>query len=52
MIPVRVAMAALAQLVGLALAAVVATLAFGWLGALGWGAVALYLMGDTIGQAA
>lgn len=45
MISVRLALAALAQTVGVMLALVVATLAFGLLGALGWLAAVLYVAG-------
>jgi hypothetical protein len=48
-IPVRVALAALAQVLGILLAAVVAVVAFGPLaGGLGWVAGVLYLLGATV----
>lgn len=46
MIPVNVALAALTQVLGLLLAGVVAVLAFGVLGGLGWLAATLYLAGE------
>lgn len=51
MISVRLAIAAVVQALGVVLAGVVAVLAFGLLGGLGWLAAVLYVSGNQMGGA-